>query len=64
MEKPPCVECERRSPACWGSCDQYKAWKAEKDAAKKMLVEKKTHPAEMYHAEAVIKNKKRRKAKK
>lgn len=30
----PCKNCEKRSPACWGSCEEYIAWKAEWDNGK------------------------------
>ena len=28
-----CKDCQTRYPACWGSCDKYKAARAEYDAA-------------------------------
>lgn len=59
MEKPPCVECERRSPACWGSCDQYKAWKAQLQATKD--AKKRLNHVEDYHAVSVEKARKRNK---
>lgn len=27
----PCGNCADRMPACWGSCERYQAWKAERD---------------------------------
>ena len=27
--KPPCKDCERRSTACWGTCQLYSEWKKE-----------------------------------
>lgn len=31
----PCLNCEKRHPACWSTCEDYAAWKAEQDALKK-----------------------------
>lgn len=32
--KTPCMDCKERHTACWGKCEKYQTWKAEKDAAK------------------------------
>lgn len=29
MKLSPCKDCDRRTPACWGSCAEYAAWKRE-----------------------------------
>ena len=27
----PCIDCPDRNPPCWGTCEKYLAWKAERD---------------------------------
>jgi len=30
----PCLNCKNRNPPCWGSCEEYKAWRTEFDKIK------------------------------
>ena len=30
----PCLNCKNRHPACWSTCEDYAAWKAEIEAVK------------------------------
>lgn len=34
-EKPPCKDCVDRHEACWGNCENYKAWKSQLDEVNK-----------------------------
>lgn len=27
----PCLDCPDRNPPCWGTCEKYRAFKAERD---------------------------------
>ena len=32
MRTAPCKGCEERHAACWSKCEEYLAWKSEKDS--------------------------------
>ena len=31
MKSAPCLDCANRHEACWSDCEQYKAWRGERD---------------------------------
>ena len=41
MKKGPCYRCTRRTITCHGVCEEYKAWRAELEAIKEDLRQKK-----------------------
>lgn len=44
----PCYKCQKRTPECHGSCDDYKQWKSDRDEVKeKITAERKAACADM-----------------
>jgi hypothetical protein len=41
MISPPCKDCLKRKAKCHSTCEEYKAWKIEKDRLNKIVWKKK-----------------------
>lgn len=48
-EVPPCKDCAERYEACWGKCENYKAWKLRLDEVNKRRKEYNQKPFVQYN---------------
>lgn len=56
----PCYECPNRYPGCFADCEQYKAWKAERDALKIKMVKARNQESRITHYTVDMRRKSKR----